>query len=122
MLIDVLVHFVSWSTNYDVLSLGIVHFQFHALHPAADITDAPFHRLIITTHRIRVETTVYLMVISVGMPQFSVLINDIENGARVLREFNRIQQSTRCRNRKKAPKTPTTQTGHYQGDLESRTG
>ena len=67
-----------------VLSLGIVHFQFHPLHPAADITDAPFHRLVVTIHRIRVETIVYLMVISVGMLQFPMLIIDIENC-----EFNR---------------------------------
>ena len=49
------------------------------------------HRSIdsVTIHRIRVETTVYLMVISVGMSQFPMLINDIENWATVFREFNR---------------------------------
>ena len=60
-----------------------------ALHPAADITDAPFHRLTVTIHRIRVDTTVYLMAIRVDIQQFPVLINDIENEATVLREFNR---------------------------------
>ena len=88
MSIYVLVHFASCCgvpiRMYSVLESFIFSFML-----CIQLLISLMHRSIFTILRIRVRTTVYLMVTNVGMPRFPVLINDIENGARVLREFNR---------------------------------
>ena len=72
----VLVHFASCCVvpiiMYSVLDLFILSFM-------------PCIQLLMDS----METTVKLMIIGVGMPQFHMLINDRENRARVLCELNR---------------------------------
>ena len=88
MLIDVLVHFaiccgvpIRMNSVLESFSLMLcIQLLISLMHRS---------RLIVTIHRIRVESTVYLMVISVGMSQFPMLSNGIENWARVLHKFNR---------------------------------
>ena len=64
VLISMFVHFAA---KYQLICTGMVPFQFHALHPSTDITNASFHGLAITVHRMGVKITVDLVIIGIGM-------------------------------------------------------